>query len=318
MVKFRILYTIIAGIGCYCGLSLDNYRKNRFILNAADPANVGCPKPNLLFVQSYGKYGIPNRDVILRYNDFEMSYDNRNRQPNWVLEHLTRESVNPIEQSAKRDKFRYEYHEDRRIPRFFQSGRRDYGERFLNSRLASPDNYKNRPLAMNDTFIYANTSPQDRQFNTSHWEQLENYVRNQTLSYENVYVFTGPLFKSSDGKNMQYRLTEHRQVAVPTHFFKIIIGETKDKSLHVGCFVLPNRRIFMKRELNDFRASLDDVEKMTGFKLFRVRPFAGFLQDENQEKLVVIEWLNIALNTIEHKEMKDLRDTIYVKCKNAK
>lgn len=39
------------------------------------------------------KYGFPSLDNIRSLDDFVLSYDKRNRVPNWVIEHLTAESV---------------------------------------------------------------------------------------------------------------------------------------------------------------------------------------------------------------------------------
>ena len=66
---------------------------------------------------------------------------------------------------------------------------------------------------------------------------MERYVRGTTKIYKNVYVCTGPLYlphAESDGKNyVKYQVIGSNNVAVPTHFFKILVGETADLTLEL-------------------------------------------------------------------------------------
>lgn len=39
------------------------------------------------------KYGFPSLDNVRSYDDFVLSYDRKNRVPNWVFEHITKEHV---------------------------------------------------------------------------------------------------------------------------------------------------------------------------------------------------------------------------------
>ena len=68
-----------------------------------------------------------------------------------------------------------------------------------------------------------------RGFNRDKWEHLERYARKLTKLYRNVYVCTGPLYIShmeEDGKMyVKYQVIGQNNVAVPTHFFKVIVGE---------------------------------------------------------------------------------------------
>jgi endonuclease G, mitochondrial len=52
-------------------------------------------------------------------------------------------------------------------------------------------------------------------------------------------------------------------VAVPTHFFKVIVGESGDDTapVAVGAFVLPNQEIHNDTALTSFIAPLEAVER---------------------------------------------------------
>ena len=75
------------------------------------------------------------------------------------------------------------------------------------------------------------------------------YTRGLTKVYRNVYVCTGPLYlpkaDPEDGKNyIKYQVIGKNNVAVPTHFFKVMVGEMEgSRDLEMEAYVLPNEKI---------------------------------------------------------------------------
>lgn len=63
------------------------------------------------------KYGFPSLDNVRSYKNFVLSYDQRNRIPQWVIEHLTPESVqfNPNVDRASCD-----FYEDKSFHDFYR------------------------------------------------------------------------------------------------------------------------------------------------------------------------------------------------------
>lgn len=60
----------------------------------------------------------------------------------------------------------------------------------------------------------------------------------------------------SDGKKyVKYEVIGTNHVAVPTHFYKIVVGEKAD-SLEMEAFVMPNAPIDDNTPLHNFRASI--------------------------------------------------------------
>ena len=43
--------------------------------------------------------------------------------------------------------------------------------------------------------------------------------------------------------NLRYQVIGPNNVAVPTHFFKVVVGETDNNELELEAFVLPNEKI---------------------------------------------------------------------------
>lgn len=86
------------------------------------------------------------------------------------------------------------------------------------------------------------------------WNRLESYVRKLARKYPNVYVCTGPLYlpkKEDDGKTyVRYQVIGANNVAVPTHFYKIVVCETTDGYLEMESYVLPNAVVAEDTPLN--------------------------------------------------------------------
>jgi endonuclease G len=91
--------------------------------------------------------------------------------------------------------------------------------------------------------------------------------RDLTRTYDDVYVFSGPLYMPARGPNgkwiVQYEMLgddKGGQVAVPTHFFKVILAERRG-GLAVGAFIMPNKPIPPDIALERFTVDLAAVER---------------------------------------------------------
>lgn len=96
-------------------------------------------------------------------------------------------------------------------------------------------------------------------FNRDSWNRLEKHVRKLTQKYKNVYVCTGTLYlpkKEADGKSyVRYQVIGSNSVAVPTHFYKVIVGESSDGKLELESYVMPNRAIDDKTPIAVFQVN---------------------------------------------------------------
>ena len=126
---------------------------------------------------------------------------------------------------------------------------------------------------MDETFLLSNMAPQvGKGFNRDKWEHPERYVRKLTKLYRNVYCCTGPLYlphREDDGKMyVKYQVIGQNNVAVPTHFFKIVVMENESKDLEMDAFVLPNQEIHDSTPLDNFRVPPESVERASGLLFF--------------------------------------------------
>jgi DNA/RNA endonuclease G (NUC1) len=110
-------------------------------------------------------------------------------------------------------------------------------------------------VAMEESFLMSNVSPQAPEFNRGIWKDLESEVREWAKQKHRLYVVTGPVFSENKGTIGQDR------VLVPGYFFKVLFDE--NSSPEMIAFVLPNQK--SDRPLSDFAVSVDELEKMTGF-----------------------------------------------------
>ena len=101
-------------------------------------------------------------------------------------------------------------------------------------------------------------------------------------------IVTGPLYlprKEPDGKwRVNYEVIGNPpNVAVPTHFYKVIYAEDGTESptskVALGAFVLPNARIPNEKSLSDFEVPLEAVERASGLE------FAAKLDPSRRRRL---------------------------------
>lgn len=141
--------------------------------------------------------------------------------------------------------------------------------------------------AMNATFALSNMCPQVGDgFNRDYWAHFEDFCRRLTKSYPSVRIVTGPLYlprKEADGKwRVSYEVIgSPPNVAVPTHFYKVIYAEDGrvGGNVSVGAFVLPNAEIANSKPLGDFEVPLGVVERASGLE------FASKLPVQRRKRL---------------------------------
>jgi endonuclease G, mitochondrial len=139
------------------------------------------------------RFGLPScEDPLLVYKDYVVKWDARTRNARYVLEKLTRESV---EGSATRsDVF---FSEERSLePRFRNRLKQFKYSGYDRGHLAAAANHKADQAALDATFVLTNASPQTAAFNRGYWHMLERFIRDIAVSdaFTETYVITGPLF----------------------------------------------------------------------------------------------------------------------------
>lgn len=251
--------------------------------------------PNGLF-----KYGFPGPINDLRPTpSLISSFDRRTRNPHWVAEHITPASL----AQSNGDRRHSNFHEDPTIPPMFRAKLADYARSGYDRGHQVPAaDAKWSQHAMDATFAMSNMCPQVGEgFNRDYWAHFEDFCRRLTNHYPSVRIVTGPLYlpkRSDDGKwRVTYEVIGNPpNVAVPTHFYKVIFAEDAitGGNVSLGAFVLPNAAIDNAKPLRDFEVPLEIVERASGLE------FATKLPIQRRKKLC--EEVDCSLIVKEYKE----------------
>lgn len=234
------------------------------------------------------EYGFPGpvADVATRAA-LVSSFDRRLRNPHWVVEHITPASLAQRDADRKHSSFL----EDEAVPEQFRAKLKDYQRSGYDRghQVPAADAKWSQP-AMDGTFYLTNMCPQVGEgFNRDYWAHFEDFCRRLTVRYPSVRIVTGPLYlpKKDPADNKWYVKYEvigsPPNVAVPTHFYKVIFAEDgrAGGNVALGAFVLPNARIPNEKPLTDFEVPLEAVERASGLE------FAAKLPPQRRRRLCV-------------------------------
>lgn len=231
------------------------------------------------------QYGFPGPVADLRAApSLTSSFDRTRRNPHWVAEHITPASL-LLRNGDRRHSY---FAEDASIPEKFRAKLSDYlRSGYDRGHQVPAADAKWSQEAMDSTFALSNMCPQVGDgFNRDYWAQFEDFCRRLTSFYPSVRIVTGPLYlpkKETDGKwRVSYEVIGHPpNVAVPTHFYKVIFAEDGKTggNVSLGAFVLPNAVIPNDKPLQDFEVPMEAVERASGLE------FAGLLPPSRTKKL---------------------------------
>ncbi|KAE8140805.1 hypothetical protein BDV38DRAFT_279778 [Aspergillus pseudotamarii] len=247
-------------------------------------------------ILTYGHPG-PVADE-LKALSFYGAYDRRTRNPLWVAEHITPESMAQVIGTRKNN-----FREDRSIPKIFRAKVSDYARcGYDRGHQVPAQDARWSQKAIDDTFKMSNMCPQvGNGFNSGYWRYLEEFCRNLTTTYPSVRIVTGPLYLPRQGDDGKWRVSYEvigssevpgaeeisarednnfaPNVAVPTHFFKIIYGEKEPRDedgnecstgeVALGAFVLPNAVIASNKKLADFEVDVAHIERASGLEFVK-------------------------------------------------
>ena len=215
-------------------------RPPELVLKVSDVSD-GYPEDNL-------------NDTLLRYTGFTISYNADNEQPAWVAYILTRTEVQSGNE-VRSENFR----PDKNISTGSATLKDYAGSGYDRGHMAPAADMKWSPVAMSESFLLSNMSPQEQGFNRGIWSRLETKVRDWAIKNDSILVITGPVLKGIKkhiGKN---------HVGVPDYYFKVI-ADISAPSYKVIAFLLQNRSL--NGDIMNYAVTVDSVERMTGYDFF--------------------------------------------------
>ncbi len=197
-------------------------------------------------------------EQILRRTGYTVSYNSRTLIANWVAWHLTAEHTDG---KAKRP--RKAFHEDTEVPEPRAVDWDYYNSGYDRGHLCPAADNKWSATAMNESFLFTNICPQDRNLNAGDWGELETSCRRWAKEFGDIYIVCGPILYKGKHKTIG-----DNKVTVPDAFFKVVLciqGTPKA----IG-FIYKNER--GNRPQGDYVNTVDDVERITGFDFFPLLP----------------------------------------------
>ena len=252
------------------------------------------------------KHGAPITSNFRVFSSYVAEYDPRLRNPKYVLEHFTADVL-----TGNGNRSDSNFKEDRSLEARFRGRIDDFRKSgYDRGHMAPASNHKRSQDAMDDTFILTNISPQVRAFNQGYWARFERFVQEVAGRSKDVYVVTGPLYlpqPSASGWTMHHPMlgTPPRLVAVPTHFYKVMLAEGSKEdgsggsTVIVGAFVMPNARIDPKTPLAAFAVPVSSLEEAAGIQFY-----PEYLNKERRQAIddVALQWQGVG-----HSEMTTLK-----------
>ncbi|XP_031564501.1 endonuclease G, mitochondrial-like isoform X2 [Actinia tenebrosa] len=197
------------------------------------------------------RFGYPSLDNIKYKDNYVLSYNRRLRQANWVCEHLNKDII----RNQEADRAKCDFVQDHEIHPLFRATNDDFRKTgYDRGHLAASANHRFSQDVNCQTFFLSNISPQvGSGFNRDAWQNLEKFEQDGHL-----YV--------------KYKVIGKNNVAVPTHFFKVILTESYQNQFEIQSYILPNKPINEKIPLNNFQVPLERIEKASGLLIFEKLP----------------------------------------------
>ena len=202
---------------------------------------------------------------IIQRTGYTLSYDAKNKTPQWVAWELTKEETRGKEERSTEFTPDPDVIGTKVVTYDYSHSGYDRGH------MAPAGDMKWSKKAMKESFYMTNICPQDHNLNTEDWNDLEMKSREWARRYGKVYIVCGPIYK---GIRNEY-IGEHR-VKVPDAFFKVILINDAKKQAALG-FYFENEA--GERPLTDYLVSVDEIEKITGMDFFPSLP------DDIEERL---------------------------------
>ena len=246
-----LIALIVGAVSLFTGKSWTDWNITQDIIKESNQkANTSQMKIPLMDAKKQGQ--------IIQRTGYTLSYDAKNKTPQWVAWELTKAETKGNEERTN------DFQPDPDV-----IGAKvityDYsGSGYDRGHMAPAGDMKWNRKAMQESFYMSNICPQNHNLNTEDWNDLEMKSREWARRYGKVYIVCGPIY---NGKRTEY-IGSHR-VKVPDAFFKVILINETDKQCALG-FLFENES--GERPLKEYLVSVDSIEKITGLDFFSALP----------------------------------------------
>ncbi len=193
---------------------------------------------------------------LIHHTYYSLDYNEDTEQCNWVAYRLTKKSL-AVKNVKRAKKFNYDSDISTR-----SASHSDYTHSgYTRGHMAPAGDMAFNEVAMTESFLMSNMSPQTRGCNGGIWKELEENVRDWAFSNGELIIVSGPIFYSKNPK----KIGKKTKVSIPDAFYKIILdNEGRDKKSIA--FIIPNYT--EEAPLEDYAVTIDEVEQKTKIDFF--------------------------------------------------
>ncbi|MBN1804404.1 MAG: DNA/RNA non-specific endonuclease [Sedimentisphaerales bacterium] len=199
---------------------------------------------------------------------YVVGHDSRLKIPVWVQYEIGRGDL--MGTAPRSDDFRA----DASIPYRYRAETGDYeGSGYDQGHMAPAGDMNRSEKVMSESFLMSNMAPQvGAGFNRNIWKDLEAAVRGWVQQRGRLTVITGPIFAVRNN-SVSYEVIGRNNVAVPTHFYKIIVDNNDPNNVQALAFMMPNQDL-SANHYRDYLTTIDEIEKAAGIDFLSALPAA--------------------------------------------
>jgi endonuclease G, mitochondrial len=266
------MFRSVRKIACFLVLtivvSLVSCRNPDMPLNGTPQSNI-----NLLMGNPSQATSSPgnSENYLIARPQYALSYSKNKGIPNWVSWELDATWLGDAHRVGK-------FAPDEELPASWEHIKpADYtGSGFDRGHMTNSEDRSRSPEDNIPTFLMSNILPQSPDNNQGPWEQLESYSRQLARSGKQLFIISGGHGQGGIGKNGLKATVGRGKVLVPAVTWKVILvldtpnagvaGVTKNT--RTIAVIMPNKQGIKTDPWPQYQTSVQEVEKLTGYKFF--------------------------------------------------
>jgi endonuclease G len=214
-------------------------------------------------------------NFLIARPQYALSYSKNKGIPNWVSWELNSTWLGDAPRTGS-------FSPDQELPVNWQQIKpSDYtGSGFDRGHMTNSEDRSRSPKDNAQTFLMTNILPQSPDNNQGPWVQLENYSRQLVRSGKELFIISGGHGQGGIGKNGLKATVGQGKVLVPALTWKVILvldtpnagvaGVTK--TTRTIAVIMPNKQGIKNDPWQQYQTSVQEVEKLTGYKFFTSVP----------------------------------------------